>query len=87
MQKDGGSLIAEVLVEEGVRALFVAGAAHRAAGSPAAAAFDLGEDPDVTRRGLDSFLLHAEGRPHTGLVFARDGLGWRLSGIELAPRR
>ena len=80
-----GPAIDAFVTPEGVRAAFVAGAAHRAAGSPGAAAFDLGDDPDVTRRGVNEFLLHRADRPDTGLVFTRHGLGWKLSGIELAP--
>ena len=40
--------------------------------------------PEIRRDGFNRFLVTARDRPGSGLVFERDGLGWKLTGIELA---
>lgn len=43
------------------------------------------EKPVIVRRGLSEFLLASETDRGSGLVFRREGLSWKLAGIELPP--
>lgn len=40
----------------------------------------------VTRNGLSEFRVSGKGDDPAALVFRRDGLGWRLVGIDLPPQ-
>ncbi|HEY7810710.1 MAG TPA: DUF2939 domain-containing protein [Allosphingosinicella sp.] len=42
-------------------------------------------DPEIRRQGLNSFIVSGKDTPESGLVFARHGLGWKLSGVQLPP--
>ena len=48
------------------------------------AAGEARELPEIRRDGLNRFLVSGRDTPDSGLVFERDGLGWKLTGIELA---
>ena len=43
----------------------------------------VGQMPEIRRDGFNRFVVSARDRPESGLVFERDGLGWKLTGIEL----
>ena len=53
----------------------------------AAAALRLPDDPVIVRRGFSEFLVASKQQPKSGLVFKRHGLSWKLSGVDLPPKR
>jgi hypothetical protein len=79
-----GPMIDSMVSPEGLRAAFAkldeaeaaAGRGEKAGKTP---------EPVIERRGLDRFLVSNPATPGSGLVFERRGLGWKLTGIELAP--
>lgn len=44
----------------------------------------LGKDPVITRTDFSHFRVSPRGKPG-GLIFCRDGLGWKLCGVDLPP--
>ncbi|TFI58950.1 DUF2939 domain-containing protein [Sphingomonas parva] len=42
--------------------------------------------PEIRRDGFSRFHVAARDRPESGLVFERQGLGWKLVGIDLPQR-
>lgn len=47
------------------------------------AVFQLPDQPVIERRGFSEFMLSAKSRPGSGMLFKREGLSWKLSGVEL----
>lgn len=47
----------------------------------------LPDHPMIERRGLSEFILTASDHPGSGMIFVRNGLSWKLSGVELASDR
>lgn len=42
-------------------------------------------DPQIRRDGFNRFVVTGKDTPDSGLVFERQGLSWKLSGIDLPP--
>jgi hypothetical protein len=40
-------------------------------------------DPEIRRQGLNRFIVSGKDTPGSGLVFERNGLSWKLAGIDL----
>ena len=69
---------------EGMERLFERRAAEeKASGKPSLKGVAPGEDPIIERHGLDEFKVRNREDPDGALVFKRDGLGWKLSGVDL----
>ena len=69
---------------EGMERLFERRAAEeKASGKPSLKGVAPGEDPIIERTGLDEFKVRNREDPDGALVFKRDGLGWKLSGVDL----
>ena len=47
----------------------------------------LPDHPVIEHRGFSEFVLTAKDHPGSGMIFMRNGLSWKLSGVELAPDR
>lgn len=45
------------------------------------------EKPRIERLGLNSFRVGDPDQPGSGLVFKRNGLTWKLAGIDLPPEK
>ena len=41
------------------------------------------KDPQISREGLDRFVLHGGDRKEGGFVFERRGIGWKVVGLEI----
>lgn len=80
-----GPLVDTAVSPEGVRAAFDARSESAAEGGTSAGVVKLPKDPAIRRLGLSEFLLVSKAHPESGLVFTRDGLGWKLSGVRLPP--
>jgi hypothetical protein len=83
-----GSAMMEPMIDglvspAGMRAALLATRLENA--PPAASALHVPKEPVIVRRNFSEFLLTANDRPNSGLVFKRHGLSWMLSGVELPP--
>lgn len=47
----------------------------------------LPDQPMIERRGLSEFVLTGRDHPGSGMIFVRNGLSWKLSGVELESDR
>ena len=41
------------------------------------------EEPQITRDGLNRFILHGDDREEGGFIFERRGLGWKVVGMQI----
>jgi hypothetical protein len=82
-----GSVIDGLVTPAGMSAAFIAkrNQALTKAAPQAASALRVPDDPVIVRRGFSEFLVASRQRPHSGLVFKRHGLSWKLSGVDLPP--
>jgi hypothetical protein len=78
-----GPLVDAAVSPAGVRAAFDARRENAAGGGASQPLVKLPRDPAIHRLGLSEFLLVSRAHPDSGLVFRRDGLGWKLSGVRL----
>lgn len=80
-------LIEGMVSPAGLQMMF---AGNPAAASPATPAplreVSASGEVTVTRNGLSEFRVSGKGDDPAALVFRRDGLGWRLVGIDLPPQ-
>ena len=58
-----------------------------ARGDAPASIIKLPDHPVIERRGLSAFLLTSKDQPGNGMLFKRDGLSWKLSGVELSSEQ
>ncbi|MEO5641501.1 MAG: DUF2939 domain-containing protein [Sphingomicrobium sp.] len=87
-----GPLIDAAVTPQGVQAMFDGEQAARQPGAtpetkagqlpPLPAAKDR---PVIERGGLNQFRVHAREPGSATMVFRRDGLGWKLAGVDLPP--
>jgi hypothetical protein len=82
-----GPVVDRLVTPAGVRAALMAkrDLALIKAAPDAASALHIPHDPVIVRRGLSEFLVASKQQPHSGLVFKRHGLSWKLSGVDLSP--
>jgi hypothetical protein len=78
-----GPMIDGLVSPAGMRAALLADRQQNT--GPAASALHVPEKPVIVRRSFSEFLVTTKEQPDSGLVFKRDGLSWRLSGVELPP--
>jgi hypothetical protein len=82
-----GPIIDGMVSPDGLRVAFVLrGEGQAKTGPSPPEGVRLPESPVITRRGLSEFLVGSREAPDHGLVFRRHGFGWKLSGVDLAPR-
>lgn len=55
-----------------------------ASGNGPASVIKFPDHPVIKRRGISAFLLTSKEQPGNGMLFKRDGLSWKLSGVELS---
>lgn len=80
-------LVDAMVSPEGVEAMFDAKRAEEEKSSkPSLSAVAPGDDPIIERNGLDEFKVRNKADPDGALVFRRDGLGWKLAGIDLPEK-
>ena len=83
-----GPAVDALVTPAGMRAALRAKRADETArGTGPAAAIKLPDDPMIRHRGLSEFILTAKNQRGNAMVFRRDGLAWKLSGIELSSDR
>jgi hypothetical protein len=84
-----GPVIDGLVTPAGMRAALMAkrDQAQTEATPQAASALRIPDDPVIVRRGFSEFLVASKQRPKRGLVFKRQGLSWKLSGVDLPPDR
>lgn len=75
-----GPVIDGLVSPDGVRAAFVA---RQHEPSQATGVFNQ-SNPVIQHRSLSEFAVTSKDHPKGAMIFRRDGLSWRLSGIELA---
>jgi hypothetical protein len=81
-----GPMIDGLVSPAGMRAaLLESRQANTATAGPAASALHVPKQPVIVRRNFSEFVVTAKDQPHSGLVFKRHGLSWKLSGVELTP--
>lgn len=87
-----GPLIDAAVTPQGVQAMFraddmrlKAGETPETAGGHLPKVPQAKDNPLVERKGLGEFTLRGREAGSATLVFHRDGLGWRLAGVELPP--
>ena len=87
-----GPMIDAVVTPRGVEAMFRAENAQEKSGrSPGPSGGPLPklpsakDQPIIDRHGLNEFTVRGREAGSATLVFHRDGLGWRLAGIDLPP--
>ena len=80
-----GPMIDGFVSPAGLRAAFNANRKRQGADSKtkAASAFDISNDVEIERRGLEEFTVGSRTRTNGKMVFKRRGLGWKLSGVDL----
>ena len=85
------SMVDGYITPAGMKALFASKRAETRTAAkaerPAESTFKLEDQPIIKRRGLSEFLVATRKDPNSGMVFKRDGLGWKLSGVELPATR
>ena len=67
----------------GVEAMFASEAQISAAGGRLSAPVQAGDHPVIERDGFNSFRVHGADATKGALVFHREGLGWKLVGVDL----
>ena len=80
-----GPMIDGFVSPAGLRAAFIANR-NRDAAQPtnkATGAFDVSDNVEIERRSFDEFAVSNKTRPDGKMIFKRQGLGWRLSGVDL----
>jgi Protein of unknown function (DUF2939) len=84
-----GPVIHGLVTPAGMRAALMAkrDQAQIKAAPRAASALRVPDDPVIVRRGFSEFLVASKQQPKSGLVFKRHGLSWKLSGVDLPPKR
>lgn len=81
----GGRLIDAAVTPSAVQLLFLRDKEGQA--GPVKVDASRGNTMTVTHMGFDQFELSNASRPHAGaLIFSRDWLGWRLSGVRLPDK-
>jgi hypothetical protein len=84
-----GPVIDGLVTPAGMRAALIAkrDQVQTKAATQPASALRLPDDPMIVRRGFSEFLVVSKRQPKRGLVFKRQGLSWKLSGVDLPPNR
>lgn len=82
-----GSMVDGFVTPAGIKAAFASKKANASAKpkQAAASAFQLDDQPIIKRRGFSEFSVASRDEPDSGMVFKRDGLSWKLSGVDLPP--
>ncbi len=78
-----GPMIDGMISPAGVRAMFISKRNQSNPPNKAMGALQVEESPIIERRGFSEFLVTSKGKPGSGMVFKRHGLGWKLSGVDL----
>ncbi len=82
-----GPMIDGMISPAGVRAMFISKRNQSNPPNKAMGGLQVEESPIIERRGFSEFLVTSKGKPGSGMVFKRHGLGWKLSGVDLpAPK-
>jgi hypothetical protein len=79
----GDPAVDAVVSPAGVEAMFASEQQIEAAGGRLQAPVHAGDHPVIERDGLSSFRVHGRGATKGALVFHREGLGWKLVGLDL----
>jgi hypothetical protein len=80
-------MVDAMISPEGIETMFdQKKAQEERSGKPSLSAVAPGEDPIVERNGLDEFKVRNRENPDGALVFHRDGIGWKLAGIDLPEK-
>jgi hypothetical protein len=79
----GDPAVDAVVSPAGVEAMFASEQQIEAAGGRLQAPVHAGDHPVIERDGLSSFRVHGRDATKGALVFHREGLGWKLVGLDL----
>lgn len=85
-----GPMIDGFVTPQGLRAAMVSNRSKTGPSSkqpPAAGTFAMDDKPVVSRRSFSEFTVGTAKDPGNVMVFKRHGLGWKLSGVDIAPPR
>jgi hypothetical protein len=78
----GDSAVDAVVSPAGVVAMFASEQQIEAAGGRVRVPVKAGDHPVIERDGFSSFRVHGEDVSKGALVFHREGLGWKLAGVD-----
>jgi hypothetical protein len=81
-----GPLTDAVVSPAGVRAMLLSKQRDEQAGTAPHSPVQLGSDVVIERHGLSQFDVRDKSGSGGALIFRRHGLGWKLSGLEMAPQ-